>query len=260
MTTPVLLPEAAFGLLPDGLRKELLAAFGQIVTNYRLHRWEASELNGGKLCEITHTILKGIVDGVTFPSKASKPRNMVEACRSMEQAPKTHPHSVRIGLPRLLVALYDIRNNRSVGHVGGDVDPNHMDSELVLGMAKWAVAELVRIFHDVSVQEATEVVEALSAREIPVVWDSGKVKRVMDPNLDTKTSVLLLLYASGDHASVSDLLAWLEYGNASRFRSSILKDLHRERYVEYDKSDSIVSITPKGSRRVETELPKVVVG
>lgn len=260
MTTPVLLPDEAFDLLPDGLRKELLARFGQIVTNYRLRRWETSELNGGKLCEVTYTILKGIVDGSTFPAKVSKPRNIVDACRSLEREPKTHPHSVRIGLPRVLIALYDIRNNRSVGHVGGDVDPNHMDAEVVLAVAKWVMAELVRIFHNVSIEEATEIVEALSTREVPMVWDSGKVKRVMDPGLDTKPSVLLLLYASGDHASVNSLLEWTEYGNASRFRNSILKELHQGRFIEYDRKTSMVSITPRGMRKVEVEMPTAFIG
>lgn len=258
MSAPILLPSQAFGLLPDGLRKELLLALGEIVTNYRLRHWETSELNGGKLCEVTYTILRGIVEGGKFPAKASKPQNMVDACRALEREKKIYPHSVRILLPRVLVALYDVRNNRSVGHVGGDVDPNHMDSEFVLAMSKWVVAELVRIFHDVSVEEATEVVEVLSAREVPVVWDSGRVKRVMDPGLDTKTSVLLLLYASGDYASVDDLLEWTEYTNPSRFRKVILRELHQSRYVEYDQADSSVSITPRGSREVELKLPTVV--
>ena len=43
----------------------------------------------------------------------------------------------------MIVALYEIRNDRGVGHTGGDVDPNHMDASMVLAGAKWLVAELV---------------------------------------------------------------------------------------------------------------------
>jgi len=57
-------------------------------------------------------------------------------------------------IPRLLPVLYEIRNNRGVGHVGGDVDPNHMDAEAVQAMASWVMAELVRIFHGVKTEEA----------------------------------------------------------------------------------------------------------
>ena len=61
----------------------------------------------------------------------------------------------------MLFALYEIRNSRGVGHVGGDVDANHMDAEFVLSAAKWVVAELVRLFHSTDVNIATEVVDAL---------------------------------------------------------------------------------------------------
>jgi len=47
----------------------------------------------------------------------------------------------------MLIAQYEIRNNRGVGHVGGDVDQNHMDAKIVVEMAKWTIAELIRLFH-----------------------------------------------------------------------------------------------------------------
>lgn len=52
-------PKDAFSVLPATLRDDLLDAFNQIVTSYREHRWEPSELNGGKLCEAAFTIVKG---------------------------------------------------------------------------------------------------------------------------------------------------------------------------------------------------------
>ena len=67
--------------------------------------------------------------------------------------------------------FYEIRNNRGVGHVGGDVDPNHMDAEAVQTMAGWAMAELVRIFHGVKTEEAQETVDALVERKSPIIWE-----------------------------------------------------------------------------------------
>jgi hypothetical protein len=74
-------------------------------------------LNGGKLCEAAYTILRSKVDG-TWATKPTKPRDMVAACRAFEQA-TGFDHSVRITTPRVLMALYEIRNNRGVGHAGG---------------------------------------------------------------------------------------------------------------------------------------------
>jgi hypothetical protein len=111
-------------------RSAARAALNEITTNYRLGKWEPSELNGGKLCEIVYTILRRHVDG-KFPARPSKPGNMVDACNDLAEADKKiFPQSVRITIPRVLIALYEIRNNRGVGHVGGDVDPNHMDATL----------------------------------------------------------------------------------------------------------------------------------
>lgn len=122
-------PSTCLSGLSSALRGELLAAYEEIVRNYRERRWEPSELNGGKLCEVVYSILRGHVDG-RMPARASKPRNMVDACKALESADQSFPRSVRIQIPRMVMALYEIRNNRGVGHVGGDVDPNAMDARL----------------------------------------------------------------------------------------------------------------------------------
>src|SRR5882762_10299640 len=143
--------------IPAGLRDPLLQSYQEIVTNFAEHRWEPSELNGGKFCEVAYTIINGCIKG-SFPSKPSKPSNMVDACRGLE-ATKADPQrvgdrSLRVLIPRTLQALYEIRNNRGVGHVGGDVDPNLMDATAVYSNASWILAELVRVFHNVKTPEA----------------------------------------------------------------------------------------------------------
>lgn len=145
--------------IPTELRDPLLQCYREIVANFLEHRWEPSELNGGKFCEVVHTILDGALSG-SFPTKPSKPRNMVDACRALEQvtadATRIGDKSLRIFIPRMLPILYDIRNNRGVGHVGGDVDPNFLDATAVHTMASWVLSELVRIFHNASVGAGTK--------------------------------------------------------------------------------------------------------
>lgn len=241
--------------IPAGLRAPLIAAYSEIVQNFRERRWEPSELNGGKLCEIVHSILKGHVDG-RMPSKPQKPRNMVDACKNLEKADQSlFPRSVRIQIPRLLTALYEIRNNRGVGHVGGDVDPNEMDSKLVLEMAKWVMAELVRLFHNLQTDQATQVVEALVERTVPIVWIIDGRRRVLKPGLSKKDETLLLLYSTAGAVREEDLLIWVEHSNPSMYRKEILKRMHRERLIEYDEAEGRVSISPKGIAYVEEKLP-----
>jgi hypothetical protein len=244
-----------FSGLPSGLRRQLLDAFNEIVRNFRERRWEPAELNGGKLSEVAYTIVRGFVDG-HLPASASKPSDMLRACQAMEKTPvSAAPRSVRIQIPRMLVALYEIRNNRSVGHVGGDVDPNHMDALVVLQMAKWVVAELVRVLHQVSTGDATAVVESLSDRTIPVIWEVGGRKRVLRTDLSMRDKSLLLLHTTPGAVAEQDLVRWVEHSNASVYRRDILRPTHRARLVEYDTSVRTVEISPLGIAYVEEHLP-----
>src|SRR5437868_1963365 len=138
-------------------------------------RWSPSELSGGKFCEIVYTILQGHAKG-TYATKPTKPANFVDACKKLESN-SGQPRSFQILIPRMLPALYEIRNNRGVGHVGGDVDPNHMDATVVLGMVNWIMAELVRVLHQLPIEDAQKVVDQLVERRIPIVWQIGDVKR-----------------------------------------------------------------------------------
>ena len=96
--------------LPPALRSELMETYEQIASNYVERRWEPSELNGGKFCEIVFTILDGTLKG-SFPAKAFKPDNMVQSCQALEKVPanptRIGDRSLRILIPRILPALYE---------------------------------------------------------------------------------------------------------------------------------------------------------
>jgi hypothetical protein len=186
-----------FAIIPNTLRDDLINAFNEVARNFRERRWEPSELNGGKLCEVAYTILRGHVDG-TYPARSSKPTNMVDACRTFEKAnPALFPRSVRVQIPRILLVLYEIRKNRGVGHVGGDVDPNCMDATAVLAMSKWILAELVRLFHGVDTTVAESAIEQLTERTLQLVWKVESELRVLATAMTMKQKSMLLLYQTG---------------------------------------------------------------
>jgi len=239
--------------VPPGLVLPLLKSFDEIVRNFREGRWEPSELNGGKLCECVYSILRGHVDG-KFPTKPSKPKNMVDACLAFGNSPSTFSRSIRIQIPRVLVALYEIRNNRGVGHVGGDLDANHMDAVVVLSMAKWMISELIRMFHNVAPEAASEIVNTLSDRTIPLIWEVGGKLRVLNPKLTMKEKTLALLYASYAPVDETELREWVEYSNASVFRRDILVNAHKSKLIEYDRKSGKVHLSPLGMNYVEQKI------
>ena len=246
----------ALGQLPPALRAELLTEYSKITRNYRERRWEAAELDGGRLCEVVYTILDGFLKGGTYASSASKPNNFKVACEQLAQADKkVYPKSARVTLPLALVPLYDLRNNRGVGHVGGDVDANHMDATLVLHMSQWIMAELVRLFHNVSVGEATAVVEALVDRTVPALWEVDDVTRVLDPAVTLADGTLLLLYSKATSTPEADLARSLEQDKLPNYRR-VLTRLHGQRLIEYNSTTRCATISPLGVKDVEERLLK----
>ncbi len=245
--------------LPKGLRDALFQTYQEIVANFAEHRWEPSELNGGKFCEVVYAIINGSLSGA-LPSKPAKPKDMRAACLALEaktaNSSLVGDRSFRILIPRMIPALYEIRNNRGVGHVGGDVDPNFMDATAVYGMASWILAELIRIFHGIPTTEAQGAVDALVERKHPLIWEVGDVKRVLDPSMGKRDQTLLLLYQKPAWVSETDLASWIEYSSVSMFRTRILESLHKARLIEYDRTQGRIRISPLGAKHVEQKIIK----
>lgn len=241
-------PANALAVLPAGLRAPLLAEYQSIVQNYSEHRWSPSELSGGKFCEIVYTILDGYAQG-GYAAHPSKPGDFVGACRRLEQHSHV-PRSFQVLIPRLLPALFEVRNNRGVGHVGGDVDPNHMDATFVVSSSNWVMAELVRVFHNVSTHEAQEVVDTLVERRIPLIWEGENVRRVLDPKMTIAAQILLLLSTSVGKVATSALLEWTGYQNRSYF-FKLLRHLHGKRFIELSADEEHALILPPGNNEAE---------
>lgn len=233
----------ALANIPTGLRKPLIEEYSNIIHSYLERRWSPAELSGGRFCEVVFTILDGYAKG-KYASKPSKPRDFVKACRTLEKNTNV-PRSFRILIPRLLPALYEIRNNRGVGHVGGDVDPNYMDASTIVSNCSWILAELVRVFHGQTIDEAQAVVDSLAERRIPLIWQNDDMKRVLDPSLPLRDQLLLLIASTSSGVSTDNLYLWSGYNNKGYF-TRILRTLHRSRMIELSNDELEVQMLPPG--------------
>jgi hypothetical protein len=251
-----LIPEDALAVLPASLRDDLLNAYREIVRNFREHKWEPSELNGGKLCEAAYTIVKGYLDGGTYPARAVKPTRFPQACLALEQQYQAVPNSrsARVLIPRMMIGLYDIRNNRGVGHAGAEVDPNYMDASVVLAGAKWLMAELVRLLHTLTTDEATAIVDGLVEREVAWVWTHGDKKRVLRTGMTWKQQTLALLLTEAGDVSEADLHRWLEHPSLADLRKNVLRPMHKARLIDYDVAQRTVRLLPPGVDAAEDLL------
>lgn len=241
--------------IPDGLRSPLISEYNNIIQNYLERRWTSSELSGGKFCEIVYTIIDGYSKG-SYSSAPSKPSNFADACKRLENNTNV-PRSFQILIPRILPSLYEIRNNRSVGHVGGDVDPNPMDSHAVVSICSWVMGELIRVFHNTTIDNAQKIINSISNRKIPLIWELENVKRVLNPKLSIKDQILLLISSSNSKTNTNELNLWIESKDKAYF-NRVLRQLHKSRMVELSSQGQEIEILPPGMIRVENLISKLL--
>ena len=153
-------------------------------------------------------------------------------------------------------ALYEIRNNRNVGHVGGDVNPDLMDSSAVVSIVSWILAEMIRVLHGISTEEAQQLVDNLAERRLPLVWKSGDIRRVLNPDLPLKHQILLLLISCTGSASMDQLFTWTGYKKKAYF-NRLIRQLHDKRFLEYDNKTGEIKILPPGSEYITELLSKM---
>lgn len=246
---------------PPELVQALLQTYLEIRHNYSLGKYEASELNGGKFVEACVRILQFETDrNHRYTPLGSPIRNMIDTLRSFEHAPSGIHESYRLHIPRILVGIYNIRNRRGVGHLGGDVNANLIDATYITTAANWVLAELYRLVQDASPEESAQVIQRIVTPRIPLVYDVSNIKRVLNPRLPFKEQVLLLLYTVFPKSlEVTELLRYTEYSNPSIFRKRILRTLHKDRLIEYNQEQDACTLLPPGVKHVEEKiLPKEV--
>jgi hypothetical protein len=244
----------SFALVFPGIPKPILErlerSYNEIKRNFREGRYEPSELNGAKFCEAVLRLLEWHTSH-SFTAFGTKIRDFSQATKRFESL-SSFPDSVRFHIPRILDALYGIRNKRGVSHLGGDVDPNHMDAIFVVSACDWVMAELVRIFHGLTTEEAQKLVESLVTKQLPIVWSVGKVKRILATELSYKDKMLVLLYGEYPKSvGEGDLFKWIEHSNLSVFRRGVLRPCHKEKLIEYDSESAEITLSPKGLQYVE---------
>jgi hypothetical protein len=117
------------------------------------------------------------------------------------------------------------------------------------------MAELVRVFHGLTVSAAQKVVDALAEVRIPVIWTDGDVKRVLRPKLKLHEQIVLLVAVSVPDVTSKELLEWIEEDDKAYFMKTLRK-LHSQRLVEFTEKTDRVQILPPGAKFVQDLVRK----
>ena len=246
--------EQALANVKKTFRTKLIDAYLGVKRSQAEAKYETAGLKSGKFCEVLVRLLQHEITGAYIAFSKPIP-DMANECRKLITAHNTTvPESIKTIIPRALIFLYTMRNKRGIGHVGGDVDANSIDIATIERVTDWVLCELIRVYHKLPIEKAQDLIDCVSVKNIPVIWEVAGKKRVLRDGLNSKQKVLLLLYSESDTAVLTeDLCAWVEY-SPSMFARRVLDGLHQKKLIEYDRDSELVYLSPKGAKMVEDEL------
>ncbi len=233
--------------LPSNLVNKLLETYAEAKRRFHLGDLRPQEVEGGRFSEAAFRVLQHVCGKQVTPLGKQLP-SVDTLVRQLENA-TSQPEAIRFHIPRTLRLIYDVRNKRDVAHLADGIDPNLQDATLVVANMDWIVAELVRLYHDVTANEAQSIIENVVTKDVPAV-EEIEGQPVVLANLKPRDQALLMLYRAGSAGvSLDELAGWL------RTRKDHLRDrlakLDAEKFVLLHPSTRRYFITANGRRDVE---------
>jgi hypothetical protein len=159
-------------LSPTFAVKHVRAALGHYqsaVEAYQTADWETSIAKAGKFVEAT---LKALALHAQRPVPSGRGFKADVVIRSLENlAVGSIDDSIRLSIPRACRFMYDIASNRGGRHDPQEVDPNQMDSAVLVSNCSWVLAEMLRYSQKgaLDVDRVRDLVELLVVRRYPIV-------------------------------------------------------------------------------------------
>lgn len=234
---------------PDELVDELLDAHEETKRAYYLGGLRLAEVEAGRFCEAVFRLLE--YETTSSYTPLSRQVNTDGLIRQLSQlAVGSFPESIRLHIPRSLRVVYDIRNKRDAAHLADGIDPNVQDSSLVCGVIDWVLAELIRIHHSVSADEASKIVDDIIVKAAPLIQDFDGFLKVLDSSLGASDYCLVLLYQRGKSGALyEEIERWVQPSMRRNLRRTLNRLVNDKAYLH--QNDTHYLITRTGELEVE---------
>lgn len=235
--------------VPANLAHEVLEAFGEAKRRFYLNDFMPNAVEGGRFSEAVLRVMQWATTGSFTPlaNPKFKADTVITTLASLPAA--SHPESVRLHIPRALRVIYDIRNKRNTAHLSDGIDPNFQDASIVVAILGWVLAELVRLFHAVSANDAQSMIDALVSRDVPMIQVFDGKPRLLTTMTASDHVMVMVYWAGAAGVDRKELATWLPKPmRANLIRT--LNQLHDKHLLHV--TDPLVRITIPGQRHVES--------
>ena len=233
--------------IPPKLVDDLLTYYTKIKAEFYLQRYEAALIKSGKFCETVFQILYYLVTGKVITNPVFTKISPV-----LEKSPSSKfPESIRLLIPRITKATYDIRSKRGAAHKKEAISPNQMDCDLVVAQCDWILSEFLRLYHDSNVEEIKQVIKEIFKRKVLVVEQFEEDVLVLNERLSVRNQILTILwYFYPKPVLVEDLKKWV-HGSTQNISASI--NYAKSKRLVF-RRDNRVYMTEKGLKYIEDYL------
>jgi len=217
------LPIALTALLPHiprDIANALQKEFADLESRFARRDWGPAELNAGRFAEAVLRFLEWKESGRQY-TPVGKHLNRQRILKEV-RVNSSLPDGLRFHVSLCSEILMDIRNKRDVAHLGAVVDVDEMDARLLLRLASWVVAEIVREEGNLSARDAQALIDRLSSRNLSLVEEVEGDLVVVATNLPAIQRALVALYHLYPRPMEMGLLrVTIGYQNSTRFREMI---------------------------------------
>lgn len=240
--------KAHLSSLPSDLVSALQTEFQKLHQQYFLGKWEPSQLDGGRFAEAILRIVQYKDTGAY--TQIGTQLNRLALVQSAERNTAL-ADTWRFQIPQLAAIVLDFRNKRNVGHLGA-IDVNEMDSTIVLNVANWIVAELIRLETQMTPDAAQAEIKKIIERRVPIIEEVGGRLKCLDSTLSAKEMAMVFCYQKYPvQVSLNELVEWTQYKNKSVLRKQ-LQALDKDCRIDF--RDDVVQLTRKGVAWVENNV------
>jgi hypothetical protein len=179
-----------------------------------------SAVEGGRFAEATFRILQWATTGSYTAIGKTLPK--VDQLLVMLENSSGND-SARLHIPRTLRLIYDVRNKRDAAHLADGIDPNMQDATLVIRNMEWVMAELLRMYHKVSPDDAQGIILDLVSKEIPIIQVLNGFPRVLRDIKASDYCLVLLYWRGASGASFSELASWVRPAMRANLRRTLVR-------------------------------------